>query len=102
LGQCSAEERVASAMLEFYNRLAFRGLAANNTFMLDLTQQHLADYVGLTPVHLNRILGRLRARGVISMSGHEVKLLDASALDRLALVTLGTERIRPARDATRR
>ncbi len=93
LGQCNAEERVASVLLEFYDRLALRGLAANNTFVLSLTQQHLADYVGLTVVHLNRILGRLRGRGVISMSGHEVKLLDAPALDRLALVTdLGARR----------
>src|SRR4051794_13578320 len=52
LGQCKAEERVASVLLEFYNRLAFRGLAGDNTLMLDLTQQHLADFVGLTVVHL--------------------------------------------------
>ena len=86
LGQCSAEECVASVLLDLYRRLAARGLAANNCFMLDLTQQHLADFVGLTVVHLNRMLGRLRARGLLAMSGHRVTLIDIPGLERLALV----------------
>jgi CRP/FNR family transcriptional regulator, anaerobic regulatory protein len=86
LGQCTAEECVASVLLEFYNRLAVRGLAAGNTFLLDLTQQHLADSVGLTVVHLNRVLGRLRSRGLLATSGHRVTLLDVPALERLSLV----------------
>lgn len=86
LGQCSAEECVSSVLLEFYRRLARRGLAASNTFMLDLTQQQLADYVGLTVVHLNRVLGRLRSRGFIATSGHRVTLLDVPALERLGMM----------------
>src|SRR4051794_5788348 len=85
MGQCNAEERVASVLLEFYDRLAGRGLAASNQFMLDFTQQHFADYLGLTVVHLNRTLGRLRSRRLFSLSGHTVTLLDMPGLKRLAL-----------------
>jgi CRP/FNR family transcriptional regulator len=80
MGQCKADERVAAVLIDFYNRLAANGLAAADEFMLDITQQHLADYVGLTVVHLNRTLTRLRSRGLISLSGHTVKLIDVSGL----------------------
>lgn len=86
MGQCNAEECVAFTLLDFYNRLASRGLAAGNEYVLDLTQQHLADYVGLTVVHLNRMLGRLRSRRLLSMSAHRVTLLDVPELERLALM----------------
>ena len=85
LGQCSAEERLASVLLELYERLASRGLAGNGTFILELTQQHLADLVGLNAVHLNRVLQRLKARKLLALSGHRVTLLDMGALECLAL-----------------
>ncbi len=84
LGQCSAEERIASLLLELYGRLYRRGLADGGTFMLELTQQHLADLVGLTAVHLNRVLQRMRARGLIAAAGQRVTLLDVPSLECLA------------------
>lgn len=91
LGQCNAEERVASVLLEFYNRLSARGLASDNTFVLDLTQQQLADYLGLTVVHMNRMLGRLRGRKLIQMSGHRLTFLDVPAMERLVVVARARE-----------
>ncbi|GAC1346359.1 MAG: Crp/Fnr family transcriptional regulator [Acetobacteraceae bacterium] len=85
LGQCNAEERVASLFLELYDRLLERGLAANGSFKLELTQQHLADLVGLTAVHLNRVLQRLKGRKLLAMSGHQVTLPDAQSLEFLAI-----------------
>src|SRR3954447_19984725 len=86
MGQCKAEENVASVLLDFYTRLASRGLASGNQFMLDLTQQQFADFVGMTVVHLNRTLGSLRSRRLLSMSGHTVTFLDVPGLERLALL----------------
>jgi CRP/FNR family transcriptional regulator len=86
MGQCKAEENVASVLLDFYTRLESRGLAAGNQFMLDLTQQQFADFVGMTVVHLNRTLGSLRSRRLLSMSGHTVTFLDVPGLERLALL----------------
>lgn len=102
LGQCNAEERVASSLLEFYDRLSARGLAADNTFILDLTQQHLADYVGLTVVHLGRVLARLRGHGAIALSGREAKLLDVPALERLALANDRPDRNRSGYEYVRK
>src|SRR4051794_11875450 len=84
MGQCKAEEAVASVLLEFYNRLAERGLAVGGQFQLESTQQQLADLVGLTVVHLNRTLGRLRSRGLVSLSGHRLTLLNLPELACLA------------------
>lgn len=86
LGQCSAAERVASVLLEFYDRLAKRGLAAKESFRLDLTREQLADFVGLTQVHLNRILSQLRSRGLLMMVGPQVMLTDIAGLERLGVI----------------
>ena len=80
LGQCDAEQRVASIIVDLYHRLADRGLARDNEFILELTQQHLADLLGLTAVHLNRMLGRLESRGMLLWSGQRVQILDMGAL----------------------
>lgn len=85
LGQCNAEERLASVFLELHERLASRGLAGNGSFILELTQQQLADLVGLNAVHLNRVLQRLKARKLVALSGHRVTLLDMGSLECLAL-----------------
>jgi CRP-like cAMP-binding protein len=84
LGQCNAEERVAAVFLELYERLAERGLASNGVFTLELTQLHLANLVGLTAVHFNRVLKRLVARGLLSLAGHRVTLPTLSLLECLA------------------
>lgn len=71
-------------LLEFHDRLARRNLASNGRFTLGLTQQHLSDLMGLTPVHLGRMLHRLRDQGLLSVNGREVTLMDIPALERLA------------------
>ena len=86
LGQCDAEQRVASIILEIYQRLAERKLAANNEFTLELTQLHLADLLGLTAIHLNRVLGRLKAKKLLAISGQRVTILDPGALEFLTPV----------------
>ena len=86
LGQCDAEQRVASILVDLYQRFAERGLASNHGFVLELTQQHLADMLGLTAVHLNRTIGRLRARGLLTWTGQHVQILDMGALDFLGVV----------------
>ena len=83
LGRCDAEERTASLILWLYERLSLLRLAAYRRFRLELTQQELADLLGLHLIHLNRILSRLRARGLIAMHAQEVTLLDYDALAEL-------------------
>ena len=48
LGRLSALERIYSLLLEFNERLALGGLAAGGGFAMPLTQELLADALGLT------------------------------------------------------
>ena len=83
LGRCDAEERTASLLMQLYDRLSVLGLATSRRFHLELTQQDLADVLGLHLIHLNRILSRLRARGLILMHGQDITLLDLEGLAEL-------------------
>ncbi len=66
LGRKTAVERVATLLLELFYRIRRRApQAAGEILRIPLTQTHLADALGLTPVHINRTLGVLRQRGVI-------------------------------------
>lgn len=60
----SAAVRIAHLLCEFQIRLAIVGLANETGFALDLTQLDLGDMVGLTAVHVNRTLRKLRESGL--------------------------------------
>lgn len=84
LGQLCAEERIASLFLDLYHRLRARGMAGKDTYQIELTQHQIADTVGLTPVHTNRILQRLRGRGILFLTNQLVTIGDMAALQGLA------------------
>ena len=86
LGQFSAEERVVSVLLELNELLTARDLSNGTSFSLELTQQQLADLVGITPVHLNRVLKSLKARRLVKFDGHRVTLLDLPTLECMSLL----------------
>ncbi len=66
LGRKTALERVATLLLELFYRIRRRApQTAGEILRIPVTQTHLADALGLTPVHVNRTLGVLRQRGVI-------------------------------------
>jgi CRP-like cAMP-binding protein len=48
-------------LLDFYKRLYARKLIAARTYTMPLTQQHIGQYLGLTVVHVNRVLRSLRS-----------------------------------------
>jgi CRP-like cAMP-binding protein len=74
LGRRDAFGRLAHLMTEFYARLGQVGMAANGTFACPLTQEQLADVLGLTSVHVNRVLQRLRREGLVVFSRGQVVL----------------------------
>ncbi|MFC0204014.1 Crp/Fnr family transcriptional regulator [Novosphingobium soli] len=69
LGRKSATERVGSLLSELYARLREINRVMGDRCTIPLTQQDIADIVGLTPVHVNRVLGDLRQRGLVQFSG---------------------------------
>jgi CRP-like cAMP-binding protein len=80
----SAYERVGHLLLELFIRLKSAGLTDNVSFAMPLTQELIADALGLTSVHVNRTLRALREDKLISVQGKIVTVLDFEALSRLS------------------
>ncbi|MEO6092917.1 MAG: helix-turn-helix domain-containing protein, partial [Novosphingobium sp.] len=83
LGQRSAYERLAHLFCELYVRLFTVELTSGHSFDFPLTQTDLADAMGLTTVHVNRMLRQLREDGLIEFDRKRLDILD---LDRLKQV----------------
>jgi len=86
LGQCTAEEKVASLLLDVRARLVDAGVIRSSqcSYSLPLTQGEIADYVGITAVHLNRVLASLRGRGIACFTNRRVVIQNLPALQRAA------------------
>jgi CRP/FNR family transcriptional regulator len=87
LGRCDAQERVAAFLLDIYERLRSNGLATHRSFRLPLTQQQIGNHLGLTVVHVNRMLRSLRAKEIALVSRNTVIITDLGELRRLAART---------------
>lgn len=79
VGQRRASQRLAHVLCELLLRLRIVGLA-DNSFDLPLSQKDLADTIGVSDVHLNRVLQELRRKELISWRG---ELLVIKDIDRL-------------------
>ena len=84
LGQQNASERFAHLMLELHYRLGRLGQVQNDSFPLPLTQDFLADTLGLSVVHVNRTLKQLRQDGLLKLESGRVTLLQPETLRTLA------------------
>jgi CRP-like cAMP-binding protein len=70
MGQRDARTRVAHFLCEFVMRLNRRGGIVERTYHLPMTQEQLGDALGLTAVHINRILRVLEKEGLITRNKH--------------------------------
>ena len=84
LGRQSALERLVHLLLEFHDRLGRVGLVENDRFRMPFTQEVLADTLGLSVVHTNRMLQQLRRERLIVTSGGHICLHDLAQLARIA------------------
>ncbi len=80
LGRRDANERVAHFLLELGARLMNVGLGTKNGYQCPLTQYDLADALGLSAVHINRVLRKLREDGLLMFQQGEVTFLDFERL----------------------
>ncbi len=80
MGRRGSDERVAHLMCELYIRARNAGLAADHHFEMPLTQIALADAVGLTPVHVNRVLRKLRLAGIMHLASRMLAITDIGRL----------------------
>lgn len=84
IGRRSALEHLAHLLCELHARLLDVGGVEGNGYALPLTHEELADTLGLTAVHISRMLQRLRGDGLISLAAHKLVILDRPGLARLA------------------
>lgn len=84
MGRRSADKQIAHLFCELLLRLKSVGLAPDDTVDMPLTQIELADTVGLSPVHVNRVLQQLRDLHLISWKGRELRILSVTGLEHFA------------------
>ncbi|MBP0495345.1 Crp/Fnr family transcriptional regulator [Pararoseomonas indoligenes] len=80
LGRQTALERTAHLLLELRDRLAAVGMTGRTSFPLPLTQEILADTLGLSTVHMNRTLQELRRLRLLRLDKGQAELLDPTRL----------------------
>jgi CRP/FNR family transcriptional regulator, anaerobic regulatory protein len=83
LGQRSAEERIAHLLLHLMQRIEGRNVIRDRRYPLPLRQQHIADAVGLTSVHVSRIFGLFRDRRILTLSEGVLQVFNFPELERI-------------------
>lgn len=84
MGRRASIERVAHLMCELYLRARNIGLITEPRLSLPLSQLLLADSLGMTPVHLNRVLKELRLSGAMSLQRGKLEITDPTKLIQVA------------------
>ncbi|TPG46079.1 Crp/Fnr family transcriptional regulator [Roseomonas nepalensis] len=85
VGRRDAHERIAHLICEMLRRLKAVDLAPNDTFKIPATQADVADALGLSNVHVNRVLQDFRREGLITWTNYTVSILDWERLQKRAL-----------------
>lgn len=80
VGRRDAAERMAHFLLELGARLALVGLGSKEGYACPLTQYLLSDALGLSAVHVNRVLRKLREAGLVSFRTEFVAFHDYDQL----------------------
>src|SRR5262249_34990161 len=83
VGQRPGPAKLAHLLLELKHRLALVGRTGGNSFELPLNQQELADCLGITSVHVSRVMKELRERGLVDFQRQRVLVRDEEGLAEL-------------------
>jgi CRP-like cAMP-binding protein len=84
VGRRDALERMAHLICETHYRLSLVDSHQDDQIYFPLTQDDLADVLGLTPVHINRKLQQLRQDGLIALRSKQLSILDLRTLQQIA------------------
>jgi CRP-like cAMP-binding protein len=84
VGQRTGEERTAYLLLWLFDRAAARGLSRGEQFTFPFSQPLVADALGLSLVHTNRILNRFMRRGLIALDKRQIALKNLGGLKKIA------------------
>jgi len=85
VGQRSAAQRIAMLVIHLYKRAESVGLKdADGTVPFPVTQQHMADALGLSLVHTNKTLAQLTIHGMFTIRNGRARIGEPAVLNRLA------------------
>jgi len=84
MGQRSAEQQLAHLLCELRVRLSMVGMCRDNTFKLPVTQEELGHTLGISTVHVNRVLQHLRGNGLVRLLDKTVLIPNVVALEKFA------------------
>ncbi len=84
VGQRPGISRLAHLMLEIYTRLKTSDATRRSSFRFPVTQEILGEAIGMSTVHVNRMLQELKANGLLQISHGEVTILDEQRLQQVA------------------
>jgi CRP-like cAMP-binding protein len=86
LGRGSAEERLALLLIDFRGRLISSRVIDSSSLVYEmpLTQSQLADHLGITAVHVNRVLKEFRDNNILTIRDGQVTINDLDRLTRRA------------------
>lgn len=84
VGRRDALERMAHLICETHFRLSLVDANQGQQIYFPLTQDDLADVLGLTPVHINRKLQQLRQEGLITLRSRQLTIHDLRTLQQIA------------------
>jgi CRP-like cAMP-binding protein len=85
VGRRSAVERAAYLIAFIYQRAISAGLGEGRRLLVPITQQHVADTLGLSIVHTNKTLRKLAERGLIRWHDRACEVLDERGLLEVAV-----------------
>ena len=95
VGQRTAMQAVAWALIRIYLRLEASGSDGGGQFRFPFKQRDLADALGLSLVHTNKTIAQLKSRQLIGWEGDLVQIPDLEALAEVGLTTLNRPKTRP-------
>ncbi len=86
VGQKGAVEKIAWSLYRIFNRARLLGLAKAGSCQLPYRQQDLADALGLSLVHTNKTLAKLRELGVANWQDGQLTISDVTKLKEIGMV----------------
>jgi CRP-like cAMP-binding protein len=84
MGRRTSKGHMAHLFCEIYSLLKVVNLASDFEWSFPVTQCDMADILGLSPVHVNRILQELRAAELVEWRAGKIRILDWAGLQRTA------------------
>jgi CRP-like cAMP-binding protein len=95
LGKRTAFERVAYLLWHLFDRARSVGLVIDNVVEFPVRQQHIADTLGLSLVHTNKTLQKIKSDGAVEFRDRSLHMVDEKRLIRLGRVSVSPTHGRP-------